>query len=301
MLGRLWKPWFVFRPTQLLRRAFVTANPPARGFVTLDTSWGVPVIADPSSVIGRSILTTGVYDLAVSEALFRLIDPGSTVVDAGANIGYMSVLAGIAAGPAGRVLSFEPHPDLFAILQRNIAAAGQGGRSAKFEPFQAALGDRPGTAQLHLPPGFESNDGIARIEDNAAPGGHSVSVRVTTLDEVLGTSQVDVLKIDVEGYESRVLQGAAAALSGRRIRHVVFEDLSVSGSETVRILKDAGYRVFSLGWSMRGLELQPLDQGSLTKSYEAPNFIATIDHEDILARCKPRGWMSLRGQSQAAG
>ncbi len=47
----------------------------------------------------------------MSEVLARLIDPGDTVVDAGANVGYMTVLAAAAAGPTGRVVAFEPHPE----------------------------------------------------------------------------------------------------------------------------------------------------------------------------------------------
>jgi len=294
VFGRLWKPWFVFRPSQLARRILVSANPPARGYVPLSTSWGMPVIADPSSVIGRSIVTTGVYDLAVTEALFRLVSPGAVVVDAGANIGYMSVLAGMLAGSGGRVISFEPHPDLFTILQRNVEAAGRDSNVAKYEIIRAAVGDQPGTAQLHLPPGFEMNDGIARIDPDAGPNGKSVPVQVMTLDDVLGDSKVDVLKMDVEGYEPQVLRGAMRSLADRRIRHVVFEDLSVQDSEAVRILRDAGYQIFSLGWSMWGPEVQPLDSGSLSKGYEAPNFIATLEPEDVLARFKARRFESLR-------
>jgi FkbM family methyltransferase len=294
LISRLWKPWFVYRPSQLVRRAMTSAMPPARGYVPLRTSWGADVIADPASVIGRSILTTGVYDLAVTEALFRLISPGSTVVDAGANIGYMTVLAGVLAGPGGKVTSFEPHPDLFGVLQRNIAALRATGPAATFTPHQAAVGDRPGTAQLVLPPEFESNDGVARIDAEAAAGGRAITVDVLTLDDLLGDSTVDVLKIDVEGYEPQVFEGASRTLAERRIRHVVFEDLAVDESEAVRMLRAAGYRLFSLGWAMNGLKLQPIEAGSLSKGYEAPNFIATLEPDDVLARCSPRGWKSLR-------
>lgn len=294
MSNRLWKPWFVYQPSRLFRRILTIAKPPARGHVPLRTSWGEDVIADPASVIGRSILTTGVYDLAVSEALCRLISPGATVVDAGANIGYMTVLAGVMAGSGGKVLSFEPHPDLFAVLRRNIGKACESGAAAAFEPHQAALGDVPGTARLQLPSEFESNDGIARIGGEALAGGRSITVNVVTLDDVLAGSRVDVLKIDVEGYEPQALKGASQALASRRIRHVVFEDLAVNESEAVRILRDSGFRLFSLGWTMRGLILRPIEQGSLAKDYEAPNFIATLEPDELLARCSARGWQALR-------
>ncbi len=249
-------------------------------------------------MIGRSILTTGLYDLAVSEALFRLISLRDTVVDAGANVGYMTVLAGVAAGPGGKVLSFEPHPELFAVLERNVAEARVHWGTAGVETHQAALGERPGTADLHLPPDFETNDGVARIGSGSAAGNRSLTVKVVTLDEVLEDRPAGVLKLDVEGFEPQVLKGAERAITGRRIKHIVFEDHSVADSEVVRILGDAGYQLFSLGWSMRGLRVEPIKVGNLAPRYEAPSFIATLEPDEVLDRCRPSGWLALRRRTR---
>jgi hypothetical protein len=54
--------------------------------------------------------------------------------------------------------------------------------------------------------------------------------------------------------------------------------------------------VFSLGWSMRGPALRPADVMSLAKAYEAPNFIASTDPDEVTTRCSPRGWLVLRSQ-----
>lgn len=299
MLQKVWKPWFVYRPSQVVRRV-LAKRPRHNGNTPLHASWGADIIADPSRTIGYSILTTGLHDLAVTEALFRLISPGDTVVDAGANVGYMTVLAGIAAGRGGRVLSFEPHPELFAVLERNVAGASRRWSTAAFETHQAALGDRPGSAHLHLPPHFEANDGVARIEPDAGPDGRSLMVRVATLDEVLGDTPVGVLKLDVEGFEPQALAGAARALAGRRIKHIVYEDHSVADSEVVRMLEAAGYRLFSLGWSMRALRVEPIEAGVLATGYEAPSFIATLEPDEVLARCEPKGWLSLRRRTTRA-
>ena len=298
LFQRLWKPWFVYRPVQLVRRIFVGLQTKSFGFAPLRTSWGADVIAHPSRTIGRSILTTGLYDLAVSEALFRLITPGETVVDAGANIGYMTVLASIASGPGGRVVSFEPHPDLFAILEQNIQTVRREWASAGVEAHQAALGERSGVADLQLPADFETNDGIASLGQVAASGGRSVRVRVATLDEVIGQSPVGLLKLDVEGFEPQVLKGWERAIASRRVKHIVFEDHSIAESEVVRILTAAGYRLFSLGWSMRGPVVKPVDVGSLATRYEAPNFVATLHPDEMLARFRPRGWRALRCQTR---
>jgi len=255
------------------------------------------VIADPARTIGRSIATLGLYDLAVSEALFRLISPGDLVVDAGANIGYMTVLASLAATPDGRVVSFEPHPTLFRTLTQNVAAIHDSQHFARVEAIEAALGARSGTAELQLPEGFEENDGIGTIgatQDN----GPSVTVRVTTLDEAMSDAKVGLLKLDVEGYESQVLHGARRLLDMRRITHIVFEDHAIDRSEVAPIRLDAGYRIFSLGWTMRGPLVLPFEAGSLAAQYEAPNYIATLEPEILQNRFQKMGWYALRPYRQ---
>ena len=292
MFRRIWKPWFVYRPIQLLKRVALPAAIP--GYQPLSTSWGVPVLADPTKAIGQSIRTTGIYDLVVSESLARLVDPGDTAIDAGANVGYMSLLASVAAGPAGRVISFEPHPELFNILQRNVAATAGRFRIASIELHNVALGDSPGTAELVLPEDFSANDGVSQIASSPIFGVRSIPVSVVALDDMLGDSFAGVLKLDVEGFEIHVLRGAMRALESRRIRHIVFEDHDVANSEVVRLLQTLGYRVFSIGWTMRGLALSPVESGTLATAYEAPNFIASIDPDSVVQRCAPRGWRVLR-------
>ena len=95
MVYQLAKPWYVWRPWQLVHRALATVKSPKSEFVPLPVAWGASVWADPAKTIGRSILTTGVYDLAVTEVLGRLIAPGDTVIDAGANVGYMHALESV--------------------------------------------------------------------------------------------------------------------------------------------------------------------------------------------------------------
>jgi FkbM family methyltransferase len=296
LLHRVWKPWFVYQPARLIRRAVFGLRPSPRGYTPLQTSWGVPIIADASRTIGRSIATTGVFDLAVSEALARLISPGDTVVDAGANVGYMTVLASVAAGPGGRVLAFEPHPALFAVAQRNVQAAAARTRVADTKLFQVALSDQTGAGALEIPQDFDANDGTARISAVPAAGATTVPVALETLDHALGATMVAVLKLDVEGFEPHVLRGAARTLAERRIRHIVFEDHDIASSEVVRLLRQAGYQLFSLGWFMRGLQVQAVEVGSLATRYEAPSFIATLEPGEVVARCRPAGWRVLRNR-----
>ena len=265
-------------------------RPQSPAFRAVDTSWGARVIVDPTRAIGRSIERTGLFDLTVSEVLARLIDPADTVVDAGANVGYMTILAAAAAGRGGRVLAFEPHPELFPILQQNTAYAMRFG--CQIEARQAALGDQQGRALLQIPESFADNDGVATLIDNVPASARTVPVAMERLDDLLD-GPVSVVKLDVEGFEASVLRGAQRLLSARRLRHVVFEDHDVERSEVVRMLRDAGYHLFTIGWRMRGLELGPIERGPLAAPFEAPSYVATTAPEDLVARTTTRGWRVL--------
>jgi FkbM family methyltransferase len=300
ILDRLAKPWYVWRPWQLARRL-------QRGWArsgsqqhAMKTAWGIAITADPRTTIGWSIDTTGVHDLAVTEALARLIRPGDTVLDVGAHIGYTVVLAAIAAGKRGRVIAWEPHPELFRALEQNVAAMSSDRRAATVDLRNAAVGGKAGKAALVGPSRDSANDSTSRVVAEGSGPGAEVSISVETIDDVLamaarqGPVQVGVMKIDAEGGELDVIAGARAALEDRRIRHIVFEDHGGPSSDVMRVLRNAGYEIFALGWTLRGLRIAPAGHGPLAAAYEAPSYIATLSADEIQARCAPAGWMTLR-------
>lgn len=268
-------------------------SPPGPGNVTLRTSWGVEIQADPKKTIGHGILNTGVYDLALSEMLGRLVSPGDTVADVGANIGYTTLLMAAAAGRHGRVIAFEPHPDLVATLRQNVTSAAKRWRLASADIHDIALSDRAGQAKLELPPDFESNDGVARIAPTTHRDVPSLTVPVDTIDNVLRGTPVTVMKVDIEGHELQAFRGGSKMLASHEIRHIVFEDHDVEKSEVVGLLEGHGYRIFSFGWSLRGLVLGAVGGSRLAKIYEAPNFVATLAPDEVTGRCKARGWSVL--------
>jgi FkbM family methyltransferase len=292
VLSHIAKPWYVWRPWQLVRRASVVIKPLRPGYTALPVAWGISVIADPVKMIGRSLFTTGIYDIAVSEVLARLIQPGDTVVDAGANVGYMTLLAGVAAGASGRVISWEPHPELFAVLQRNVAALNTRGGAADITIRSAALGPEAGGAELILPSYMDANDGVAYIGESL-DSSQSIAVTVESIDEVVGDARIAVMKLDVEGAELGVLTGARRALGAGRITHIVFEDHVGADSPVARVLVANGYRLFSLGWSLGGLHLGEDPHERLATAYEAQSFVASLEPQQVLDAGRAMGWITL--------
>lgn len=290
----LWKPWYVSRPGQLFRRLGRALRGTPSAPTTVALPWGYPLEIDPRETIGRAIWTTGLYDLAVSEALFRLTRPGCLCLDVGANVGYMTNLLAFRAGPGGRVFSFEPHPVVGAALARNLAGLARQPGAAPVTLFPVAVSDTSGDGRLVDPTGFDANAGIARLAFDGEPGG--AAVRTVRLDDILGGETAEVVKVDVEGHEAAVFRGAEKALAEKRLRHLVFEEHGPPDAPAFRLLAGHGYAVFQLGWRFAGPVLAELSAPRVCKPYEAPNFLATADPDAARAALSAPGWRVLKGK-----
>lgn len=296
MMNFFHKPWYFYRPWQLIRGLYFRVNPPSSNHFNVRTSFGLCIGINPNKAIGKNIIFNGVFDLAVSEVLMRLITPGDLVVDVGANVGYMTILASKVTGSRGKVFSFEPHPDLFKILSGNIENTTKELGYKNIQASKMAIGSKACEVNLFVPNEFAINDGICRVDMGTSGDGLNIKVNMNSIDNLFESSQISLLKIDVEGFEEQVLRGAENSLSKKNIRNLVFEEHYIHDSASIRLLHSYGYHIFSLGWSKRGLIIAPIENNiSLAKSYESPNYIATIEPHRVLAQCNSKGWSVLRG------
>jgi FkbM family methyltransferase len=281
------KPEYLLKPGNILARLKY-----GRGG-TLPAVMQVPLMGRafrirPHEVIGQQILRFGLFDLVVSECLLRLAAPGDRAYDVGANIGYTALVLARAVGPGGSVVAFEPHPEIFADLEANV-----GGTVVEAVP--AAVSAAPGAATLHIPVEFGFNRGVATIEPTASETA-AIEVRTVTLDEQVGPDEsIGVLKIDVEGHELAVLQGASQLLAERRIRHIVFEDHQPADSAVIAHLQDAGYAVWRIAKRFWGPVMVPTDRVIAHSNWESPCFLATSAADLARERLAPRGWRALAG------
>jgi hypothetical protein len=165
----------------------------------------------------------GVYDLPVSESIWRLLDPGEQAIDAGANIGYMTSIMAAKAGSYGRVIAFEPHPHPFSILQGNV------GRGQKF------------------------TSGRVTVHRVALSNRSDIPIEVSRLDHyVTNRNVIGLLKVDVEGHELQVFQGSETLLAGRGIRDIVFEEFRDYPTPVTAFLERFGYTVYQLDMTFWG-------------------------------------------------
>lgn len=293
------KPTHVFSLRTLLGRLRLAVRPLRGSEHRHRLIWGDVLELNPQEIIGGDIVRQGVFDLAVSELAWRLLQPGDAVLDAGANIGYFSLLFSQRVGPTGRVHAFEPHPRLCEALRRNVAAA-RARRGAQIEVHQVALSSARGSGLLAHSAYFEANQGISQLcsPQQLAEDRELIShpVALETLDDLFPTGEFTLLKIDVEGHEEQLLQGAARLLRERRVRHVVFEAEQHGRSPGAALLQEAGYTLFLPGHAFWGPRLDAPDgRAAVDETWETPSCLATLDSDGLRRLMAPRGWRVLRG------
>jgi FkbM family methyltransferase len=193
----------------------------------------------PSSLSGALWISPRERD--ADESFFRrYLKPGDTVVDVGANIGALAITAAVAVGNAGKVYAIEAHPRIYRYLVENLKLNGL----ENVEPIHCALGDHAGEAILS---DIRSDD-----QNRLTPSGQGVRVPVKRLDDLpIDEERIDLLKIDVEGYEKMVLHGGPNVL--RRTQCVYFESCDAHcarfghlAGDVIELLINSGFQCFQI-------------------------------------------------------
>jgi FkbM family methyltransferase len=283
------KPYYIFRPSQILRRLFLAPRYGAmdeREWPVVRLPWDVELRIIPHDMIGSSILRTAVYDLVLTEALFRLVDRGETTVDAGANIGYTTSVLALCSGSRGRVLAFEPHPLLVELMTENISRWPRA-RVGDVVVHPTALSDRASRAWLN--PGWNLGASTVALE----PESSAYSIDVMQLDSIIEEARIGLWKLDVEGHELHAIRGAEKLIETHRVRDLLFEEHRGYPSDVTDFLEAAGYTVFGLHQRLLGPELAAPARPR-RPNWDPPNYLGTTEPARAQARMRPRGWLSLK-------
>lgn len=175
------------------------------------------------------------------EIFFRsYLGPGDVVIDIGANIGFFTLISLAEVGPTGKVYSIEAHPRIFGYLKGNISA----NNFKNYKIYNLALGEKRGLILFS----DESHDDLNTITH----GDEGIEIQMVRLDDLdIKEESIALLKIDVEGYEKFVLQGATKFL--RRVQCIFFESwenhftkFSYTLADIFDILTSAGFKVLRI-------------------------------------------------------
>lgn len=278
------KPEYFYRPKQMMKRLRSLLGP-RTGEEVIVNILNQKMTVTRDETIGKSLVDFSVYDLALTETLWRLVSPGCKAADIGANIGYFSLVLAHRAGPYGAIHCFEPHPMLQKKWQMHLRKWNQ------CTLYPMALSSQDGEMDLYIPQNFDKNEGIASLEkqDNAKV----IKVPVQTLDRVLAGKKIDLIKIDVEGHELEALKGAAKTLA--TVEYVVFEDFQRSKSSVIDYLRKLGFKVFRLHKGFSQVRLLEVEKSDDLPLWEPPNYIATRNEAELRAKLATPGWKCLKG------
>ena len=160
------------------------------------------VVLNPDDPVVSGALHFGVYEKAETKFFQTACRKGMTFLDVGANIGYYTALAARAVGPTGKIIALEPDPESFKYLEQTIAANG----TENVQAFPVAASDSSATLPLYI---SADNRGDNRLYA-PSESRQQVEVKAVATDALLAENKidtVDLIKIDVQGYEPKVIAG----------------------------------------------------------------------------------------------
>lgn len=182
----------------------------------------------------------GYYESDKQRLLAALAKPGMVAYDVGANAGFYTLALSHLVGPGGRVHAFEPLPENAANVRDHLQLNACG----NVVLHQVAVSDRDGHASFHVAAsnamGHLADDGTCRVP----------TARIDTLIGAGDLPQPDIVKMDVEGAESRVLEGARQLLAQGRTIWLIALHGQEQREQVARILTETGHRLLRLDGSV---------------------------------------------------
>jgi FkbM family methyltransferase len=235
----------------------------------VSTKTGHQFWVDPVSIFGLHLLRDGVHERLMTRLVQLLLRPFDVFIDIGGNEGYFSVMAASQIRE-GAVHCIEPQSRLQQILRKNLELNG-----SRIILHQTAISNRDGYVDLFLRP--STNTGASSLFRHWKLGSKTERVPCVTLDSLLqqhSIPRVRLIKVDCEGAEGLVIEGAKHTLSEHRVDFIAMEyHSSICGSQrcldTHRQLTSVGYvltRISEL--SVYHLPSQELDLQPLSESVE---------------------------------
>jgi len=222
---------------------------------------------------------------AAHQAALAVLAPGAVVIDIGASLGEWAVPLARAVGPTGRLFAFEPQP----LAARALMATFRINDLKQAQAIEAAVSDWSGAQDLAMPEIASSAVDSGRARIGAAGAGETIlSVRSVTVDAFVGEAgleRLDLVKIDVEGHERAVLEGARNALAHFRPAIVMETGHESEGDRAAidALLRGIGYSpigvlldhgVVPAGWDSYAAATPPCAPGEVHNLLILPSTLA---------------------------
>lgn len=227
----------------------------------------------------RLPILTGEIEPAATNLIKKEIEQGMNVLDLGANIGWFTLWFSKLVGDSGHVYSFEPDPDLFAVLKENVEL----NKLKNVSTFQIAVSNRSGKGRLSLNPTQQAANRL----DSHMMNKKTIEVDTISIDDFCKQNQVniDFVKMDVEGSEPKVFEGMKnLILSNPKIKIIAefcpsaIIDVGSSPKEFFNILEKFRFTIKEIDEATMD-NLKPIDKDQfLQKKNIRPNLFCYISN-----------------------
>jgi len=228
---------------------------------TRNCRYGILSYFSRDNIIGRSLREYGEWAQAEIDFLSEFINKGDTIIDVGAFIGTHTISFSKLVGDKGKVYAFEPNIAAFELLECNI----QQNSILNVVAFKVALSDHHGSISVPekylFPNDNPGSFSLKNITLNSNENSDLNKISISKLDDYL-IEACDLIKIDVEGMESSVLNGATNII--KKFKPLVFaECLSIdSGWHSINIMQELGYEAFlhnELSYNIKNFNHNPIN------------------------------------------
>ena len=189
----------------------------------------------------------GKFEEFETEVMKKEIKEGDIVLDIGANIGYYTLIFARLVGDKGKVFAFEPDPENFALLKKNVETNGY----KNIILINKAVSDKEGEIKLYLNKYNKANHTIYQTEENR----ESIPIKTISLDNFFKDykGKIDFIKMDIEGAEYLAIKGMINLLKkNKNIKLITeyyphwFKKLNVKSEEYLKLLSKCGFKLYDL-------------------------------------------------------
>jgi FkbM family methyltransferase len=225
--------------------------------VTVRTTDAFEMQVMPNDHIGRHIYLTGEFDRSTVEVLCNFAVDADTLLDVGANVGYVSACF-LNNVRDSKVIAVEPQPTILDLLSHNLKQFA----SDRYQIAPVALSDHSGEAWFEI---CERNRGASKLVKDAST--HTTRVPVWSADRLLSSLDIrklDLVKFDVEGHEERLFNSCRDMFRQLQPRAILFEERtkqSAPDGSIGALLQASGYRVFGIRKLLTTIRLVPVSSG----------------------------------------
>jgi FkbM family methyltransferase len=277
------------RIARLRLKRWVAAKARARPFLQRRITGGSRMRFYLDSRVCRPMYV-GTFERDEQRFIARFLRPGDCFYDVGAHYGLFTLIASRKVGRTGRVLAIEPTPQTRERLQANIGLNA----AANVDVLPVAVSDIEGEAELCVSDSQEEAWNTLAL-NAVASGFHRIGVAATTLDALAAergdTQRITLIKIDVEGWERRVLRGARDLLKGRNAPVLLMEFSDTMSNRDGSTCRDLYRDLIDLGYEMYvyDAENNRLVPETCRDEYVYSNLVACKSREAVQARLASAG------------